>query len=143
LRTEPPLSGPAAAIPVAGTAPKAARRDSPLYRPELDVLRFFAFFCVFLTHGVSVNLNHGILEHHPSVGRVVTFLDAAGSYGLPLFFFLSAFLITTLLLLEKQKTGEVHLRRFYLRRILRIWPLYFTFLLFSFALGMFWAPVHF
>jgi peptidoglycan/LPS O-acetylase OafA/YrhL len=42
-----------------------------------------------------------------------------------LFFALSAFLITSLLLKERMETGRVSLRLFYLRRILRIWPLYF------------------
>ena len=47
------------------------------------------------------------------------------SYGLPLFFFLSAFLITELLAREKSKTGTVKISDFYIRRCLRIWPLYF------------------
>jgi peptidoglycan/LPS O-acetylase OafA/YrhL len=42
-----------------------------------------------------------------------------------LFFALSAFLITSLLLREREETGGISLRRFYLRRVLRIWPLYF------------------
>src|SRR5205085_1151346 len=42
------------------------------------------------------------------------------------FFVLSAFLITELLLQEKQQFGKIHLKAFYVRRILRIWPLYFT-----------------
>ena len=46
-------------------------------------------------------------------------------YGLPLFFFLSAFLITELLVREKMKTGTVKISDFYVRRGLRIWPLYF------------------
>ena len=49
-------------------------------------------------------------------------------FGVCLFFFLSAFLITRLLLLEREATGEVAIGRFYLRRCLRIWPLYYFFL---------------
>ena len=121
----------------------AEKQGGPFYRPELDVLRFFAFLCVFLTHGVSVNIKSGVLDHHRALGKAIMFLDAAGSYGLPLFFFLSAFLITTLLLLEKGKTGQVHLRNFYVRRILRIWPLYFGFLTLAFAAGLIWRQYHF
>ena len=86
------------------------------YRPELDALRFFAFLAVFLHHGIYTFL--------PLFSRV-------GAYGLSLFFFLSAFLITELLQREKQTTGDIAIQSFYIRRGLRIWPLYFGFLLFS------------
>ena len=42
-----------------------------------------------------------------------------------MFFVLSGFLITYLLLVEKEKTKSIHLKNFYFRRILRIWPLYY------------------
>jgi peptidoglycan/LPS O-acetylase OafA/YrhL len=45
-----------------------------------------------------------------------------------LFFALSAFLITELLFKEHQATGSIATGRFYLRRLLRIWPLYFAYL---------------
>lgn len=47
------------------------------------------------------------------------------SLGVDFFFLISGFLITYLLLIEKEKTGSVHIGKFYLRRVLRIWPLYF------------------
>jgi peptidoglycan/LPS O-acetylase OafA/YrhL len=50
----------------------------------------------------------------------------SGAAGVDLFFALSAFLITAILLRERQQTGRISLGRFYLRRILRIWPLYFV-----------------
>ncbi len=43
-----------------------------------------------------------------------------------MFFLLSAFLITELLLRERERTGQIHIKAFYIRRILRIWPLYFV-----------------
>ena len=61
----------------------------------------------------------------------------AGANGVGLFFLLSAFLITELLLRERQSTGDVHLGLFYLRRILRIWPLYFL----VFLIGLLLQPV--
>jgi peptidoglycan/LPS O-acetylase OafA/YrhL len=61
-------------------------------------------------------------------------IASAGAFGVQLFFLLSAFLITSLLLREKVATGDIRLRAFYLRRILRIWPLYF----FALALAAFW-----
>jgi peptidoglycan/LPS O-acetylase OafA/YrhL len=51
-------------------------------------------------------------------------LAKSGASGVDLFFALSAFLITSLLLRERQETGGISLRLFYIRRILRIWPLY-------------------
>lgn len=50
----------------------------------------------------------------------------AGAFGVPVFFLLSAFLIVELLLREREQTGSIHIQSFYVRRILRIWPLYFA-----------------
>ena len=52
-----------------------------------------------------------------------------GSYGVTLFFVISGFLITYLLLTEKAQSGSVKIGNFYMRRILRIWPLYYLFIL--------------
>jgi len=60
----------------------------------------------------------------------------AGPLGVVFFFVLSGFLITYLLLAEKQLTKTVGVGAFYMRRILRIWPLYF----FIFILGFFVLP---
>jgi peptidoglycan/LPS O-acetylase OafA/YrhL len=49
-----------------------------------------------------------------------------GNFGVPVFFLLSAFLITELLMREDDRIGTIHVRSFYARRILRIWPLYFA-----------------
>ena len=53
---------------------------------------------------------------------------AVGTLGLNSFFVLSGFLITSLLLQEKQRTGKVDLRAFYGRRFRRIFPVYYAFL---------------
>jgi peptidoglycan/LPS O-acetylase OafA/YrhL len=71
-------------------------------------------------------------EQHGLPAAAATLLAAVGSagrFGVNLFFLLSAYLITSLLVREKSVAGEVGLRSFYLRRILRIWPLYFFALL--------------
>jgi peptidoglycan/LPS O-acetylase OafA/YrhL len=54
-----------------------------------------------------------------------------GQFGVIIFFVLSGFLITYLLLLEKENTG-INVKNFYIRRILRIWPLYFIILILGF-----------
>ncbi len=59
-----------------------------------------------------------------------------GHHGVTLFFVISGFLITTLLLREKQRNGLISLSQFYVRRALRIFPLYY-FVLFIYCLLVF------
>lgn len=60
-------------------------------------------------------------------------LDMA-NYGVTMFFTLSGFLITSLLLMENKKIGTVRLKDFYMRRILRIWPIYYLYIFLSIIL---------
>jgi peptidoglycan/LPS O-acetylase OafA/YrhL len=100
------------------------------HRPELDVLRFFAFFMVFLSHVVPGDMAFFAQAHIPStVADFIISMSAGGAFGVDLFFTLSSFLITTLLLHEKEAYGGINVTSFYVRRMLRIWPLYFVFLL--------------
>jgi peptidoglycan/LPS O-acetylase OafA/YrhL len=102
------------------SAPKRA-----FYRPELDVLRFGAFLLVFLCHinPIGSPASHGQILH-----AILKALEG-GVYGVDVFFCLSSYLITTLLFKEFDLLATIDVRSFYIRRILRIWPLYFTFLL--------------
>ena len=99
------------------------------YHPELDVLRFFAFLAVFLHHALpreaNLYINAGL---SPAATRSILAAKEAGAFGLDLFFVLSAYLITELLLREHARRGTFSISAFYIRRALRIWPLYFTFL---------------
>jgi peptidoglycan/LPS O-acetylase OafA/YrhL len=92
---------------------------SRYYRPELDALRFLAFVCVFCFHRMDYVPTDAI--HNPWLFNFST----AGAFGVPVFFLLSAFLITALLLREYTASSRIHIKAFYVRRILRIWPLYF------------------
>jgi peptidoglycan/LPS O-acetylase OafA/YrhL len=100
------------------------------YHPELDVLRFLAFLAVFLHHalprGAAIYTNSGIPA---GLSNLLVTAKEAGAYGVDLFFVLSAYLITELLLREQASRGSFSISAFYVRRILRIWPLYFTFLM--------------
>ena len=107
----------------------AAQRAARFYRPELDLLRLLAFLMVWLAHAL---LSFSAVLP----GRLLAVAEGAGSCGVPIFFFLSAFLITELLRREQLSTGAIHLRAFYVRRILRIWPLYFGVLLAYSLLGL-------
>ncbi|HEV2275809.1 MAG TPA: acyltransferase [Acidobacteriaceae bacterium] len=93
-------------------------------------MRFFAFAAVFLHHMLPRSVaqeQSGIVLG--SLGPETKFALAGAAnalgFGLPLFFTLSAYLIGTLLLREKERFGTIDLRSFYVRRVLRIWPLYF------------------
>lgn len=97
--------------------PETASAQSRFYLPELDGLRFFAFLAVFVCH----------------VGPDVT-LFQIGTFGVDLFFALSAYLITELLAREKERFRSLDVRSFYVRRALRIWPLYFSFLAAAYCL---------
>lgn len=114
-----------AAIPTANTPNGEAGGG---YRPELDVVRFLAFLVVFLHHILPLP--------KPVPGqygwRVPLALVESCADGLCLFFALSAYLITGLLLRERESTGTISVRKFYVRRVLRIWPLYF----FGVAIGV-------
>ena len=103
--------------------------DEHFYHPELDILRFFAFFAVFLHHALPRQARFYIDAGLPAaVAQWILTLKQAGAFGVDLFFALSAFLITELLRREYVERGTFGLKAFYVRRALRIWPLYFTFL---------------
>jgi peptidoglycan/LPS O-acetylase OafA/YrhL len=109
-------------------APTGNAASGRYYRPELDALRFFAFFAVFLFHGLN-DSQSAHLSSTPWLFHAEEIFKMSCRFGLSMFFFLSSYLITILLRLEKQKTGTIHLKAFYVRRALRIWPLYFAYLL--------------
>jgi peptidoglycan/LPS O-acetylase OafA/YrhL len=70
----------------------------------------------------------GVVWHH-SLPRAVEGWLGRGHMGVPLFFALSGFLITLRLLAERRDTGDIALGRFWLRRGLRILPLYYVVLI--------------
>ena len=105
-------------------------RDRPaaqphFYRPELDVLRFIAFFSVFIAHLENAPVATDASPLKAALLHLYAVVVASGAFGMCIFFLLSAYLITELLIRERAATGSIHLRAFYTRRILRIWPLYF------------------
>jgi peptidoglycan/LPS O-acetylase OafA/YrhL len=116
---------------VVSPAAVAASVNKRFYQPELDGLRFYAFLGVFMYHTVPSQPEFYSGMHLPFPALFAAAVKA-GAAGVDLFFVLSAFLITSLLLRETSETGGISLRRFYMRRILRIWPLYFAVL----ALGV-------
>jgi peptidoglycan/LPS O-acetylase OafA/YrhL len=121
------------------------------YFPELDSLRFFAFLMVFGFHhglpnlgswirdilAMTIDLPILILYGTGGIGnRLGPAVDHAlsrnGWIGVNLFFTLSGFIITRLLLREELQYGRIDWLAFWVRRILRIWPLYYLIFLIGF-----------
>jgi peptidoglycan/LPS O-acetylase OafA/YrhL len=93
---------------------------SKVHFKGLNSLRFLAALFVVLGH---VPLNQASLGlPHPAAGKFFY----RGQPAVSFFFALSGFLITYLLLEEKKRRGDIDVKSFYLRRICRIWPLYFA-----------------
>ncbi len=96
---------------------------------NLDGVRFIASFLVLFHHieQIKYALELPNIYSWPVVQH-------AGRLGVGLFFVLSGFLITYLLVQERHNYGNVAARKFYLRRIFRIWPIYFLLVLSSYFL---------
>lgn len=122
----------AQALPAASRA-NETRPVERFYHPELDGLRFVAFLAVFFFHLFPLEPTQ---VGNPISREIVNWLcslQRTGAAGVDLFFVLSSYLITQLLLREQQSSGSIDIRSFYVRRILRIWPLYYAMLLFAWA----------
>ncbi len=97
------------------SAEPVGRPAARYYLPELDVLRCLAFMAIFLQHSFQKTPAYYFPEFHPKwIGRAVSILAWSGGYSVDLFFLISAFLITQLLLRELEATGRLDVRRFYL-----------------------------
>jgi len=102
-----------------------------IYFPNLNGLRFIAALLVIIHHVEQLKYIYGLPNNFSS-----SFIQIIGELGVILFFVLSGFLITYLLLEEENRTHTIAVRDFYARRILRIWPLYFLIV----ALALFLLP---
>ncbi len=104
----------------------------------LNTLRFFAAYFVVLHHGETIRAKYGLpnFEHYSFFRN--------GSLAVSFFFVLSGFLITYLLLSEIRKTDTVSLKKFYMRRVLRIFPLYYLLVFIGLiAIPVFLNIIHF
>ena len=95
-----------------------------VYFNNLNGLRFIAALMVVISH---LELNKSYFNLSNSFQSV----KELGRLGVSLFFVLSGFLITFLLVKEKEKNGLIAIKNFYLRRIYRIWPLYYFIVILS------------
>lgn len=102
-------------------------RQSGVYFKNLNAIRFIAAFVVVIHH----------IEQFKYVLKLKNYWSnptilIIGELGVILFFVLSGFLITYLLFKEKEITNNISIKKFYIRRILRIWPLYFLIIFLAF-----------
>ncbi len=121
---------------------KAQIKHKVVYFKNLDVLRFLAVMMVLVAHAyegwcgwfgkkpgvLTVAGNH---KDFTFFGEWVNTAFLNGGFGVDLFFLISGFLITYLLIVEKSTIGKINIWKFYTRRILRIWPAYFLLLAFA------------
>jgi len=113
------------------------------YHPELDVLRGFAFLLIFMHHAFAHDRAFYMrMGTAPALASMLAAIASTGALGVSLFFLLSAYLVTELLIRERAQLGHVDLKAFYLRRILRMWPLYFAFLILAWAMQWFVPGQH-
>jgi len=99
---------------------------------NLDGLRFLCFLSVFFYHSFHTNLKH--ISSNPIYQFITKEIFGNGNLGVNFFFVLSGFLITYLLIEEKKMNGRIDIRKFWVRRILRIWPLFYFCVFFGFVL---------
>jgi len=110
---------------------KTIHTTNKIYLPSLNGVRFIAAAAVIIHHIEQIKFIHKIPNHFHD-----PCINDLGRLGVILFFVLSGFLITYLLLHEK-KAGGISVGNFYIRRVLRIWPLYYLVVL----AGLFILPM--
>ena len=104
------------------------------YFDALDIVRFGAATLILVTHSyehwtgvpaVAAAMATGWNGELAWWAAKLTLFVGSFNIGVDIFFLMSGFLITYLLLLEQQRYGRIDIKSFYVRRVLRIWPLYY------------------
>lgn len=108
-------------------------KNSKIHYKGLDGLRGIAAIAVVLGHIELVKKYFNFSNFYDGGGPFFLYL---GNLAVTFFFVLSGFLITFLLLKERNLNGTISIRKFYIRRVLRIWPVYYV----LFILGFFVLP---
>jgi len=106
------------------------QQKKTIYFENLDGLRFICFLLVFFFH--SFHTEYNFIKSNYIYEFITDFIFENGNLGVNIFFVLSGFLITFLLILEKRNSGHINIKKFWIRRIFRIWPLFFFCIFFGF-----------
>lgn len=112
--------------------PAGVVSNDKLYFKNLDSIRFIAAAMVYLQHGISTSYQY--LPIKGTFWEKLLNIISNGGTGVSIFFVLSGFLITYLLISEHNLNSKISIKNFYLRRVLRIWPLYFFIVVFTFLI---------
>jgi peptidoglycan/LPS O-acetylase OafA/YrhL len=104
------------------SAQKASQKSMPHRIPSLDGCRAISICLVILSH---LCYTPAFKAFDPYARMMYHF----GPFGVKVFFVISGFLITTLLLNEERKNGRISIKMFYIRRAFRIWPVAYAFIL--------------
>jgi peptidoglycan/LPS O-acetylase OafA/YrhL len=96
--------------------------------PSLNGLRAISIFFVIFNHLSIQNAVPEEVSKYKLLQPIIN-LICDGELGVNIFFVISGFLITALLLEENRKKQTISLRNFYIRRTLRIFPAYYFYLL--------------
>ncbi len=91
-----------------------------LYFRNLDGMRFIAAAFVIIGH-----CQHVMLDPPFKIKTYSPWAEKLAGFGVDFFFVLSGFLISYFLIKELYSSNSINIKRFYFRRILRLWPLYF------------------
>ena len=98
-----------------------------IYFKNLNAIRFIAAFLVIIHHIEQFKQMFGIPHYFDN-----PIVEIIGKLGVVMFFVLSGFLISYLLFKEKEVTDTINIKYFYIRRLLKIWPLYFLIVFLAF-----------
>jgi len=114
------------------------QNQNSVYFKNLDILRFVAVTMVMIEHIYEAwsgwfgrpgfMITNSKSQEFTIAGKYIDITFKNCGFGVDVFFLISGFLITYLLICEKDKTGKINLIKFYIRRSLRIWPIYFLLL---------------
>lgn len=99
---------------------------SKYYFPQLDSIRGLSFLAVYFVHAYHPNFGTGFFK------ELLQYLYNNLALSIDVFFILSSFLLTWLGINEYKLKGNFSFVNFFIRRALRIWPLYILLMIFSF-----------
>jgi len=111
---------------------KKTNNLSILFYNNLNGLRFIGALLVFIFHSFTLNREIWGTFFSNEIFSKIFIIANKGHYGVSLFFVLSGFLITSLLINEAKQKENINPYNFFMRRSLRIWPLYFIIIIFGF-----------
>jgi len=101
---------------------------------QLDFLRFIGVFLVMV--------NHAFIKGTSVLDNILSRIQIGGWTGVDLFFVLSGYLVSGLIIKEHKLHGTFNAKRFLIRRGFKIYPSYYLYIIFAFILGTYFTAFH-